>query len=78
MTSVTSILGVIPLIMAAGQPGKEILYPLAVVIFSGLIGSTFLSLILMPVFFWRFCGPVVPQLTGIRDEATLVLHAKGE
>ena len=39
MTATTSILGVVPLILAADQPGKEILYPLAVVIFSGLIGS---------------------------------------
>ncbi len=72
MTAVTSILGVIPLIIAADQPGKEILYPLAVVIFSGLIGSTFLSLVLMPVFFWRFCGPVVPKLIERSDEATIL------
>jgi len=63
MTAVTSILGVVPLILAADQPGKEILYPLAMVIFSGLIGSTLLSLILMPVYFWKFCGPIVPLLT---------------
>jgi len=35
MTATTSILGVVSLILAANQPGKEIVYPLAVVIFSG-------------------------------------------
>lgn len=69
MTAITSILGVVPLMLAAGEPGKEILYPLAVVIFSGLIGSTLLSLVLMPVFFWRFCGPVVPKLLAKNDPA---------
>lgn len=62
MTAVTSILGVVPLILAAGEPGKEILYPLAVVIFSGLIGSTLLSVILMPAYFWQFCGPIAHKL----------------
>ncbi len=66
MTATISILGVVPLILAADQPGKEILYPLAVVIYSGLIGSTLLALVLMPEFFWTFCGPVVLKLTPIR------------
>jgi len=43
-------------------------YPLAVVIFSGLIGSTLLALVLMPVFFWTFCGPVVPKLIATSEE----------
>lgn len=72
MTAVTSILGVVPLILAAGEPGKEILYPLAVVVFSGLIGSTLLSVILMPAYFWQFCGPIIPKL--ITDPEDELLH----
>lgn len=71
MTAVTSILGVVPLVMSAGEPGKEILYPLAVVIFSGLIGSTLLALIMMPAYFWRFCGPIVPLILEDRNEDEL-------
>ena len=75
MTATTSILGVVPLILAADQPGKEILYPLAVVIFSGLIGSTLLALVLMPVFFWTFCGPVVPKLIATSEEESIYWEA---
>jgi CzcA family heavy metal efflux pump len=64
MTALTSSLAVIPLMLDAGAPGKEILYPLAVVIFSGLIGSTLLALILMPVYFWQFCGPIAHKLAS--------------
>ena len=75
MTATTSILGVVPLILAADQPGKEILYPLAVVIFSGLIGSTLLALVLMPIFFWTFCGPVVPKLIAKSEEESIYWEA---
>jgi CzcA family heavy metal efflux pump len=72
MTAITSILGVVPIMLSAGEPGKEILYPLAVVIFSGLIGSTFLALQLMPVFFWRFCGPVVSKIIATAEDQTIL------
>lgn len=72
MTALTSSLGVLPLMLAAGEPGKEILYPLAVVIFSGLIGSTLLALILMPVYFWLFCEPIVPKLVEEAKEERLL------
>jgi HME family heavy-metal exporter len=37
-----------PLLLEAGQPGTEILYPVAVVIFSGLISSTLLDSFVTP------------------------------
>jgi Cu/Ag efflux pump CusA len=45
MTALTASLGLIPLVIAAGQPGHEILQPVAVVIFSGIFSSTLLDFI---------------------------------
>ena len=45
MTAVTAMLGLVPVALAAGQPGKEILYPVAVVILGGLVSSTLLDIV---------------------------------
>jgi Cu/Ag efflux pump CusA len=52
MTALAAGIGLIPLVMAAGQPGKEILHPVAVVIVGGLISSTFLDMAVTPAMFW--------------------------
>ncbi|AUN97650.1 CusA/CzcA family heavy metal efflux RND transporter [Bacteriovorax stolpii] len=54
MTALTAILALIPIIMARGEPGKEILYPLSVVIVGGLFSSTLLDIIVTPVIFYNF------------------------
>jgi HME family heavy-metal exporter len=54
MTALTSGIGLVPLAMAAGQPGKEILYPVATVIIGGLISSTLLEFLVRPALFWSF------------------------
>jgi Cu/Ag efflux pump CusA len=54
MTSLVTALALIPLLLAGGEPGKELLHPLAVVIFGGLISSTIISLFLTPALFYRF------------------------
>ena len=41
-----------PLLLAADAPGKEILHPVAVVIFGGLVSSTLLDTVLTPLLFW--------------------------
>lgn len=52
MTTLTSILGFVPLIIGGNTAGKEILYPAAVVIASGLISSTLLNLLITPVMYY--------------------------
>ncbi|QDT37558.1 Cobalt-zinc-cadmium resistance protein CzcA [Stratiformator vulcanicus] len=52
MTALTSGLGLVPLVLAAGEPGKEILYPVATVILGGLISSTLLDFFVHPALFW--------------------------
>lgn len=52
MTALTTILALVPLLLVPEAPGKEILYPVAVVIFGGLISATLLDTLLTPVMFW--------------------------
>lgn len=54
MTASTAGLALIPLLLAAGEPGKEILHPVAVVIVGGLVSSTLLDLIVTPTAFYLF------------------------
>jgi HME family heavy-metal exporter len=52
MTALTSGIGLVPLALAAGEPGKEILYPVATVIIGGLLSSTLLEFLVRPALFW--------------------------
>ena len=52
MTALTSGIGLVPLALAAGEPGKEILYPVATVIIGGLVTSTLLEFSVRPALFW--------------------------
>ncbi len=54
MTALTSGIGLVPLALAAGEPGKEILYPVATVIIGGLLSSTLLEFLVRPALFWKF------------------------
>ncbi|MFT3991879.1 MAG: efflux RND transporter permease subunit [Luteolibacter sp.] len=54
MTALAAGIGLIPLVLAADQPGKEILHPVAVVIVGGLISSTFLDMAVTPAMFRLF------------------------
>lgn len=47
MTALTTVLGIVPLLFSTGI-GSEVQRPLAVVVVSGLISSTFLTLVLIP------------------------------
>jgi CzcA family heavy metal efflux pump len=54
MTALSAGIGLIPLVLAADQPGKEILHPVAVVIVGGLVTSTLLGLAVTPAVFYTF------------------------
>lgn len=54
MTALSAGIALIPFVLAADQPGKEILHPVAVVIVGGLISSTFLDMAITPAMFWLF------------------------
>ncbi len=54
MTALTAILGLIPIVIAGGESGKEILHPVAVVIVGGLLSSTLLDIFVTPTVFYHF------------------------
>ena len=53
MTASIAAFGLIPLLFATG-PGSEIQRPLAIVVIGGLVTSTLLTLILLPILYRRF------------------------
>ncbi|URI09393.1 efflux RND transporter permease subunit [Aquincola tertiaricarbonis] len=62
MTALVAAFALTPLLLAADAPGKEILHPVAVVIFGGLVSSTLLDTLLTPVLFWLFGRPATQRL----------------
>jgi HME family heavy-metal exporter len=63
MTALVAAFALTPLLLAADAPGKEILHPVAVVIFGGLVSSTLLDTLLTPVLFWLFGEKATKRLT---------------
>ena len=64
MTALCAGLALIPLALAGGEPGKEILTPVAQVILGGLVSSTLLDLIVTPTVFLRFGEPALARLVS--------------
>ena len=69
MTALVAAFALVPLLLAADAPGKEILHPVAVVIFGGLVSSTILDTLLTPLIFW---------LVGEKPLAALVAEKQSE
>jgi cobalt-zinc-cadmium resistance protein CzcA len=60
MTATVALLGLVPFLFAQG-PGSEVQRPLAVVVIGGLITSTLLTLVVVPVLYRWF--DVAPSAT---------------
>jgi Cu/Ag efflux pump CusA len=54
MTALTAALALVPLALSPNEPGKEILYPVAVAILGGLLSSTLLDCVVTPTVFFHF------------------------
>jgi HME family heavy-metal exporter len=64
MTALVAALALVPLVLAGGEPGKEILHPVAVVIFGGLMSSTLLDTIVTPEVFLAVARSAVERVAG--------------
>jgi HME family heavy-metal exporter len=70
MTALTAGIGLLPLVLAGHQPGREVLYPVATVILGGLISSTLCEYLIHPGLFWRFSGDDARRLTLKQNSET--------
>ncbi|MEF8722419.1 MAG: efflux RND transporter permease subunit [Candidatus Accumulibacter delftensis] len=67
MTALVAAFALLPLLLSADAPGKEVLHPVAVVIFGGLISSTLLDSLLTPLMFWLWGKPALQRLLAAHD-----------
>jgi HME family heavy-metal exporter len=76
MTALVAAFALTPLLVAADAPGKEILHPVAVVIFGGLISSTLMDTLLTPVLFWLFGRRATERLLAEEAHTPTVPEAR--
>ena len=72
MTALTSGIGLVPLALAAGEPGKELLYPVATVIIGGLTTSTLLEFLVRPALFWTVGRGAGRRVIEHREQSELL------
>jgi len=63
MTALGTALALVPIALAAGEPGNEIQAPMASVILGGLASSTVLVLVVLPVLYVRYGRPPEPEIS---------------
>ncbi len=61
MTALTAVLGLLPIAWAIGEPGSEILAPMAIVVLGGLVSSTLLNLVVVPAGYALIFGAPQPD-----------------
>jgi Cu/Ag efflux pump CusA len=71
MTALVTGVGLVPLALGVGQPGKEIQQPMAVVILGGIVTSTFLNMIVIPALYLKY------GRTAVAEQA-MELEGRGE
>ena len=64
MTALSAGLALLPLVLGAGEPGREILHPVAVTILGGLVSATLLDAVLTPILFLAFGRRALERLRG--------------
>ena len=69
MTALSAGMALVPLLYGADAPGKEVLHPVAVTIFGGLISATLLDTILTPLLFRRFGAKPLERLAAAKRYA---------
>lgn len=69
MTALVAAFALLPLLFSADAPGKEILHPVAVVIFGGLVSSTILDTVLTPLMFWLWGREPLGRLLANTDKS---------
>jgi HME family heavy-metal exporter len=69
MTALSAGVALVPLLIDAANPGKEILHPVAVTIFGGLISATLLDAFVTPLLLLAFGRNAVERLR-VADETT--------
>jgi HME family heavy-metal exporter len=69
LTALSAGLALTPLLRGAGEPGREILHPVAVTIFGGLLSSTLLDAVLTPALFLVFGREPLKRLSAIQPGA---------
>ena len=52
-----TMLALLPLALGGGEPGKELQAPMAIVVLGGLLTSTALNMVVVPVLFLRYGVP---------------------
>jgi len=67
MTALVTAFALAPLLFEAEQPGTEVLHPVAVVIFCGLISATLLDTFLTPAMFWLFGRQDAQRLASLME-----------
>ncbi len=66
MTALSAGLALVPLMIAADEPGRELLHPLAVTIFGGLVSATLMDAVVTPLLFLWFGKKPLQRLIAER------------
>ena len=65
MTALSAAVALLPLMIDAQAPGKEILHPVAITIFGGLVSATLLDALLTPVLFLRYGAKPLARILAL-------------
>jgi len=77
MTALSAGVALVPLMIDAHAPGKEILHPVAITIFGGLVTATLLDTVLTPTLFLRYGRRPLERLVREAAEQQAAARASG-